>query len=749
MGKIDFLKSGNPSNKYNSHKDLAKNSSKMWRSFLHCFSWSTLIFLIAINILRISSYFEFSWLNEFDYVVFNLILFNLVILNRISSEKGLKNEKFWFWFLVSLIFLNSIWSLGVNEFSYLGIKDFNISLNYLLIIAGLFLLLVSKKGRLSEFTSDIARGENSSTNKKKIVKKRKKFTRLIKRGEVNVFAKLLFKKLLSKWKTKSTLIISLLILVTVVGGVLRFCNLGDEALYHDQLIQNAAMNGVLEHGKLAIYNPVTDELSRPYERAGLLTYSSAFLVKLFGNTEGVIKFPVAFMGTILIPLFYFFALRFVTPMFALLGSILIAFNPYLIYLSRFFRDYSPKVLFFFITTMLFSLIINEIQKKKVGKRIYILFIILVPFFYLSYHFGSAETTLLAITFIIISLFVTIFNVKNILRNKKTRRYLLIFGAIFIFIIVGAILFGHVNINSIQYIINTHLSFEDPTFSSDGEGYQHYLFAFNFTNIIYLLIFISGIFLFIAKKWQHIFIYIQVGLSFYIIAYLGDRYEDFRYISFLIPLAILTVAISFQIFWKLIGRIEANVFKKIVQIVFIVMLILIPTYFVPFSPPQAFDNFIALGQPWWQKDEGATYIHRRAVAPDYKKAGNYLSANADLENDLFIFTTSEYIYLEKIPANSFYVPRKTINLQYLSDSENKIFSQDLLTTYKCNNIWFVGTYVHLLNEELLNAFLYNSNAEFVGQEIGIMHYNYNGFYVDKQQLTWPTIIKIPSTCNSNL
>ncbi|MDD5342162.1 MAG: hypothetical protein PHI73_02400 [Patescibacteria group bacterium] len=691
----------------------------------YVFSWVGIIACVGILIGRIFFSDQLILLQKVDVFLVFLILVDFVILNKTIRRSRVSNEIFWLWFLISLLFINFIWSLGINNYKGEGIYHFDIWINYL-IIGIAFLMIFSTKGEL----------------RRSIVAHKKKLIYL----DNNLEQEEHIEKEKKKEKKLSIAVLTLLGLIILFGGILRFYNLGDEALYHDQLIQYSAVMGVVKHGKAAIYNPVTDELSSPYSRASLLTYTSAFLIKHFGNTEAVIKFPVALAGTVLIPVFYFFSRRFVSTGFALFGSMLIAVNPYLIYLSRFFREYSLKILFFFIAALLLTNIVGKINKNLLDRSSLKILAIAAPFLYLSYNFGSAETTLLCITFLASVCSITIFNYKKITTRYSIKKILLSLIITCILLFIGSKFIGFLNLGYIKYIIKTHMNFDTPIYSSVAPIYQYYLFNYHFKYIIFFLLFISGIILFVKKKWQYIFIFFLLGLGYYVVAYLGDRYEDFRYISFLMPIAILAMVISFQLFWRSIKIFQMAGFNKVVRILFILVLISIPTYILPFKLPQAFalSQYTAVGQPWWRSYEGAAYIHRRAVAPEYKKMGSYLNSHSDLKNDIFIFTTSEYIYLNSMPVNSFLARWDTEYLQSLADSNFKIHYRELLSRYQCKNIWFIGTYVHLLNRELVAALLENPNAVFIGSEIGIMHYDYNNFYVNKQ-LTWPTLLKIPSSC----
>lgn len=548
----------------------------------------------------------------------------------------------------------------------------------------------------------------------------------------------------STWVYKEgCLLVLFLTLLIIYGSVLRVLNLGETALYQDEIIQYQALLGLIEHGNLAIYNPFGEELLRLYTRNALLTYIVYMFVTIFGENEFIFRFPSAIIGILLIPVFYLCTKNLMGKQLALLGAVFITFNPFLIYFSRFYRNYSFLAFFYFLTIVIIVYFVKELSSNKPNTKRLVKYSILgLLAFVITHLFGTVQAmTLIPVIMIGIAL-VIIWTLSNkYLSIKVIYTSLKIVVLISIIVLIDLII-GYDTIglaSAVQVHLKTDIFYLFS--SSNARIYFNYLFSFNYGSISFILITVAIFKTIYSKRIEYAFIIASFFCSFILISYLGDRYEDFRYIAFLLPLSIIVILISIDFFIHIVRNLQLkNVFLRN-NLVILAALALI-TYQVPFEIDQESRtaNYFAKGQPWWEENEGFMYIHRRAVNPEYNKAFDYINSHS-LKKDIFIFHNQGYMYLEKLPGQDiFYIGRNTNKVQSLTESDaTPVPFQEFLKEHRCSNIWFIGTHIHFIDNEVTD-FLFNpAQFENIGQKIGIKEFNYLLWY-EKHDTTWPTVLR---------
>lgn len=140
-------------------------------------------------------------------------------------------------------------------------------------------------------------------------------------------------------KRKLIVTILIVLLTTCIGGFLRFYKISQNppSLTGDEISFGYSAYSVLrtgrdEHGKLL---PITFESVGDYKNP-LPVYLMIPSIKLFGLTDFAIRFPNALLGTLSIPIFFFFLLDiFKKKSIAYLGSFFLAISAWHIFYSRF------------------------------------------------------------------------------------------------------------------------------------------------------------------------------------------------------------------------------------------------------------------------------------------------------------------------------------------------------------------------------------------------------------------------------
>lgn len=147
--------------------------------------------------------------------------------------------------------------------------------------------------------------------------------------------------------------IQILILLTIVGGFLRFYNLGYNSLWLDE----ATTYGVSQGSFGEIWQTsVTGEFHPP------LFHWIVHLMLTFGHSEIVLRAVPAFLGTLVIPVFYLIGKEYRDKNVGLISAALLTVSYFGIFYSQEARAYSV-VLFVFSLAILFYLRALRTDKK--------------------------------------------------------------------------------------------------------------------------------------------------------------------------------------------------------------------------------------------------------------------------------------------------------------------------------------------------------------------------------------------------
>lgn len=128
-----------------------------------------------------------------------------------------------------------------------------------------------------------------------------------------------------------------IIAVTIIGGLLRFYNLGYNSLWLDE----ASTYTFATAGSIwDIWN-----LTATIEPNPPLFHWIEYVMLFFGNNEFVLRFIPALLGTLTIPVMYFIGKDYIDEKGGLIAAIFFALSPYLIVYSQEARAYSTLLFF--------------------------------------------------------------------------------------------------------------------------------------------------------------------------------------------------------------------------------------------------------------------------------------------------------------------------------------------------------------------------------------------------------------------
>jgi len=149
-------------------------------------------------------------------------------------------------------------------------------------------------------------------------------------------------------RTKLKKIQYLLILILLLGLLLRIYNLSSESVWFDETAS-------LRFSK---------EINGDYGNPPFYFLCLNHWMRLFGNSEFVIRLPSVIFGALSILLLYFFANLLFNKKVALLSAFIFSINPFYIYLSQQARMYSLFTLFSLLSLFYFFKILKEGRKTN-------------------------------------------------------------------------------------------------------------------------------------------------------------------------------------------------------------------------------------------------------------------------------------------------------------------------------------------------------------------------------------------------
>jgi mannosyltransferase len=322
-----------------------------------------------------------------------------------------------------------------------------------------------------------------------------------------------------------------LIILTVVGFIFRFYNLGFNSLWLDEAATNSyAVMSIPDIWK----STAGGEFNPP------LFYWIEHIMLMLGNNEAVLRFVPALFGVLTIPLIYFAGKEFMDRNVGIIAAAAFAFSPFLIFYSQEARAYS-MMLFFVAFAMVFyfkALKTNEMKN-------WALFGILSAFAFWTHFYSFVIIAAL----VLYALLLQITNIRKNIQNLKM---------IAVSIVLFAILCFPLIFLAIQLFATRTSS--APAFGIQGLGIISETFRqlsgfSDLSMILFILLFIIGIVqAFLIDKNKGIFLVTITILTFIISFVLSYKMPMVpRYLIFFNTIFFIGVAISYKIFYGLVNN----------------------------------------------------------------------------------------------------------------------------------------------------------------------------------------------------
>ena len=340
-------------------------------------------------------------------------------------------------------------------------------------------------------------------------------------------------------------------ILVFIGFFLRVYNIGFLSLWVDEYVHVNRAISFIEGG----------ELFTSDNNGILLTIFIIPLFKFFGNSEFLARFPSVLFGTLTIPLIYFFTkVIFRSRIIGFISAVLLTFSTFHVYWSRVCRNYSIFCFFY----LLFIFILYIFYEKKYilnGKGVSEIFLkywnyLLLLVILLGFSIISHQLSLLFIFPFSIYLFiVTIFEIKN-KKSFKLNKYSIIGIPLFLFIVfiftpffespLRIFLEKFLPNRVVEWVIPDWnylklLYDESKTFDVFRLYYDVFTADFNY---IYAIGFIGFIIAFFThKKKEALFLLLNFLIPFLLLSFLFRTPALPRYIIFIYPFFIISIAIS--------------------------------------------------------------------------------------------------------------------------------------------------------------------------------------------------------------
>ncbi|MFC1662948.1 glycosyltransferase family 39 protein [Patescibacteria group bacterium] len=140
-----------PNSGDNLNPDIGLPRYKNWRIVIKLISFIGMIGVIALLVGRYLLVEKYFWLSSLDEIVLVLLFIDFLVLYLSMNFKTAKIRSILYWLLSILLMMNFVWGIAQVNYPQVDLYSFNIDLNYILIIAGLLLIPITKTKKATFF----------------------------------------------------------------------------------------------------------------------------------------------------------------------------------------------------------------------------------------------------------------------------------------------------------------------------------------------------------------------------------------------------------------------------------------------------------------------------------------------------------------------------------------------------------------------------------------------------------------------
>lgn len=547
---------------------------------------------------------------------------------------------------------------------------------------------------------------------------------------------------IGKWMYREgTSIVLLLVLFSAYGSLLIFHNLAHPEFFHDEWWHVSVITSLQNGGGFELWNYLTDDNICEYPTAKIFNFVTYNISNILGDGEWGLRFFTALMGSAIIPLIYISFKNFIGKYAALLTSVMFSFSIIAIFLARFLRPYTLFLFCYLIVFYLCYAILAQTFKKNI-RRIFGILILIILFYGIALDSREFAKMLLPV----ISLYYLLYlssHYKNIRNLKKIRNITFLAVSMFTCCMLIMEYFNIINLSILPQQIGDFITLDN--ISNPTTKYYFYLFEYPVkTESLGYIFFGLGVALLLTKslakrRSKYSYFLLNTLVPLLTMVYLFERFEDFRYIYFIVPFVYGCMMFGFN--WFICSLMNITFKNSIYLKKYLPLVILLIFIIYPIVPGITIGDVTTKAPSEWQDSDGQQYLHRRAVAPEMEKAYNYVNENINAPYAIVV-SDPRVKYLELFKSKKVYsfTPNKKFEfydvatITKLDMTSNSTLSLNEILEQN-EKIVFIVPHVHMINESFFTFLCENTTN--LASTANISMYNYNNFYHDKQ-LYWPNI-----------
>lgn len=394
----------------------------------------------------------------------------------------------------------------------------------------------------------------------------------------------------------------MLIFLILVGGILRFYNLGYNSLWLDEGV-------TYDFAKLSLVE-IVQLTTNAVEVNSPLFYALEHCMLIFGNSEFILRFLSALFGTLTIPVVYLIGRDVCGRLGGIVAAALLAFSTFHVYYSQEARAYAT-VLFFFSLALLFYL--HALKGNKLQE--WCLCGIFCAFSFWSHFYASIGVGILFLHALIVKR-------HEILKHAASLKPFII-GWVLSLLLVSPLLYGTIQL----YFMRTATA---PTWGISGfDVFTQTIVLFSgseiYLTVLFLFCALLGVgYLYLKAGKQDIALLLVMSLTlpFFASMSLSSLMPmSPRYLLYLLPLYFIAIGAAFNLIPKEID------YKKVAVVVIILIILVGIPYFSSYYTTYSKNDWRIFSQDLSSKTSLGDYV---VAMPGYMTLplDYYYDSNAD-------------------------------------------------------------------------------------------------------------------------
>jgi len=535
----------------------------------------------------------------------------------------------------------------------------------------------------------------------------------------------------SGYRLDNIQIIFSLAILHIWGAGLILHQLGSNDFYHDELWQVAVIQSLRETGEFRLWSYITQTSGEPYTRGYLMNYAGYINSNVLGFNEFALRLFPAVIGILLIFTIFLFIYYFTDKYTAILTTVGFTFNILALVLARFLRPYVVFLFSLLLVLIAWDRVLVHISNNNI-KRTTPWMAITIIFSLVSIQasqFGK-------IIFLLLPLSAGVYLWMNQQFRLMMKEYWWVLSGVLLLPIFGLLFDSALALSMIPEQLSTFLSINkifNPT-----TAYYHYLFEkYIRFDLLFYTLFIIGLaglsYEGIKDKNEKKIIFGIYTISLlFIMIHLFDRFEDPRYIYYLIPFVIGVGMFGLKSACRVIPSIKMPEKFRITAL----LLLCSTLIFYPVYPGGGTSSSgVGLESPsTWEGSDDRELLHRRFVSPDHSTAYSCVNDLAEAGDSVIVPRNAQRLpYITPQDDVSYYLLFWGSDQVVNPNTGNSESFETILN--QSGDTYIIMTAAHLMDENVTSTV--ESETVSISEQIGVKKYNYNSFYSGRP-FYWPSV-----------